>query len=461
MMRGDKSPNILFVFSDQHRWCDLGCSGNSEVATPHFDRFAREGLRIERCISNSPLCVPARGSLLTGLSSLKHGAAANDLPIRPGVESVATALGRAGYHTGYIGKWHLGGVPRDRFIPEDHRLGFTEWKACECGHDYMTSHYHDEENIRHDIAGYDAEEYTTLADSFIRRNAGTPWGLWLSWGPPHDPYFDVPQNYLDLYAGRNLPLRPNVPEEIIDRIGPSGGRDRVQMEQNLHGYYAHITALDEQFGRLLRALEETGQAENTIVVYTSDHGDMLGSQGWTNKQLPFEESIRVPLLLRGPDIRRGTAPASIGLTDLPVSLLALANVEMPGADGRDLRRIFTDPSPGADACYIFDLIPCHQATWRGGWAWRGVRTARHTYACREDGTPWLLFDNDADPFQLQNLVDQPETAALQRDLHARTAVFADKYDALTPWQHLISANGLTQDWNKSQRYFGLPELPPA
>ena len=456
--KSDK-PNILFVFSAQHRWCDLGCYGNAAVISPNLDRLAENGLRVEYCISNSPLCVPTRGSLLTGRYPLKHGAITNDLRPRSDVDSVARVLRRAGYHTGYLGKWHLGGVPRDRFIPQNQRMGFEEWKVNNCDHNYLHSYYFDEKNERHEIDGYDAEEYTSLAIDFIERNSGTPWGLWLSWGPPHDPYFEVPQKYLDLYKDKKLSLRANVPERIIDRADLNHYWNREQVEKNLHGYYAHITALDEQFARLMDALEKTGQLENTIVVYTSDHGDMMGSQGWTNKQLPFDEAVRVPLILHGPGIRRGTTDAMIGLTELPGSLLSLAGLEFPEAEGSNLRQIFTDrQAKGLEACYIFDLIPCHQSTWRGTDAWRGVRTLEHTYACHADGTPWILFDNEADPLQQNNLVDLPAYAELQSRLHRKTKAFAERHDAMLPWPELVRKFGLTDQWNESQRYFNLPLL---
>jgi arylsulfatase A-like enzyme len=451
--------NILFVFSDQHRWCDLGCSGNGKVISPNLDRFAADGLRFSRCISNSPVCVPARGSLLTGLYPLKHGAITNDLPVRTDIESVADVLKQGGYHTGYIGKWHLGGIPRDQAILPERRLGFQEWKVCNCDHNYLHSYYYDEVNARHEISGYDAEEYTSLAVDFIRRNAERPWGLWLSWGPPHDPYFDVPQKYLDLYDGKEIALRDNVPEQIVNRLDqPCWTREETR--EKLKGYYAHITALDEQFGRLLAALEATGQLDNTLIVYTSDHGDQLGSQGWSNKQFPYEESIRVPLIARLPGtVRRGVCDELIGLTDLPVSLLSLLGRPLAAPDGRDLQALFREEGTcGQEACYIFDLVPCHQSMDRGTDAWRGVRTARYTYACHADGTPWILYDNEADPFQQNNRIDDSALAPLCHRLHAQTELFAKQHDALLPWKKLLGRFGLVGEWNRSQRHFGFPEL---
>src|SRR5690606_27508990 len=147
--------NILIVLSDQHRFCDLGCAGNAEILTPHFDEFARRAVRSTQCISNSQLCVPARGSLLTGLVPHRHRAISNDLPVDPDCPSLATVLGRHGYHTGYIGKWHLGGVPREKPIEAADRLGFCEWKVANCNHQYHRGFYFDEANQRHAIEGYE------------------------------------------------------------------------------------------------------------------------------------------------------------------------------------------------------------------------------------------------------------------------------------------------------------------
>ena len=454
-------PNLLFVFSDQHRWCDLGCYGNPEVRTPNFDRFAASALRFTRCISNSPLCVPARGTMMTGLMPLRHGAFTNDLPMRPGVTSIADVLGRAGYHTGYIGKWHLAGVPRDQAIPPgERRFGFREWKVCNCNHRYLNAYYYDEDGRRIDIEGYEPVAQTDLAVDFITRNRGPrPWFLALSWGPPHDPYDQVPASFLNEYAGRELALRPNVPEVVHPNLRRTIGKPQVL--EMLRGYYAHITALDEQFGRLIEALENTGQLANTVVVYTSDHGDMLGSQGYTNKQLPFEESIRVPLLVRWDGaIPAATTDELIGLVDLPVSLAGLLGLEFPGeVDGMDLHRTFLDPAqPTRESCYIFDLVPCHQAAARGGTEWRGLRTRRYTFArtARDEG--FMLYDNETDPFQMRNLIDDPAYAEVRARLREELDRYIRRHDALLPWDRLIVEYGFRDAWNESQAYFGLPLL---
>ncbi|MHB1453116.1 MAG: sulfatase family protein [Saccharofermentanales bacterium] len=449
-----KQPNILFVFGDQHRFCDIGCYGNEEISTPNFDRFAQTAIRFNHCISNCPVCVPMRGSMLTGLMPLQHGAAANDLPIRIGTESIADVLNLNGYHTGYIGKWHLGGIPRDRYIPEGERLGFKEWKVGNCCHSYMNSYFYDENNKHHRINGYEPIGQTDMAIDFMDRNSKKNWGLVLSYGPPHDPYRELPQKYLDIYRDKKITLRGNVAEDIALSLDKHICKDEIY--DYYRGYYAQITALDEQFGRVISFLETSGQMEDTIIVYTSDHGDMIGSQGMTNKQAPFDESIQVPLLVSWQGkTRRGVSDELMGLVDLPVSLLGLVGMQFGHQpDGRDLHRLFLeDGRTGPDHIYIFDLIPCHQAFDRGDTSWRGLRTKRYTLSVATDYSSTLLFDNVEDPLQLSNLFGTEEASAVQEEL--MKLLFADigGYDRFIGWKDLIKEYGLREEWNSSQSYF--------
>ncbi len=458
----ENRPNILFVFSDQHRWCDMNCYGNHEVLTPNFDKFAKDAIRFNNCISNSPVCVPARGSLLTGRLPLGHGAITNDLPIREGIPGIAKVLKENGYHTGYVGKWHLAGVPRDQYIPSGTgRLGFDSWKVCNCSHDYMDAYYYDENNNRIQVDGYEPIEQTHLASEFImaNQNLDQPWCLYLSWGPPHDPYQTVPDSALNHYMNRTLELRENVPE-IIRHTQNENFTDG-QIEGFLKGYYAHITALDEQFGRLIETLERTGQMDNTIIVYTSDHGDMLGSQGVTNKQWPYDESVKVPLMLSWQGkIRSGTSDELIGLVDLPVSILGLLGLKFPDrVEGQDLHRLFVDADAhGLVSCYIFDYVPCHQAASRGTREWRGIRTSRYTYARTACDEGFVLYDNIKDPLQLKNLIHNPQKRELKHQLMQQLNEHIEKYDRLLPWEDFIREYGLLEAWNKSQAYFNLPQL---
>lgn len=455
-------PNILFVFSDQHRWCDLGCYGNSEVKTPAFDAFAAESVRFNHCISNSPLCVPARGSLLTGLYPLRHGAITNDLPVNTAVTSLGNVLKEGGYRTGYIGKWHLAGVPREQTIPTGAgRLGFDYWKVNNCEHSYLTTKYFDEQDNGHPIDGYEPTTQTDLAMDFIRsgRNTKNPWGLVLSWGPPHDPYREVPDRFLKLYEEDRLTMRINVSFPVLNSREHLLGES--DLRKNLQGYYAHISALDHEFSRLLEILGETDQLDNTIIVYTSDHGDMLGSHGLTNKQLPYDESIRVPLLVKCPGVEGGRSINElIGLVDLPVSLAACVGLDFPGKpDGKDLHRLLLEEgAKGSQECYIFDYVPAHQAWSRGGEAWRGLRTERYTLVRNADGKDSLLFDNESDPLQLNNLIENPDYSDVCTTLAQRLSELIAEHDCMLCGDEFIRRFGLTEEWNRSQAYFSLPLL---
>jgi arylsulfatase A-like enzyme len=449
-------PNILFVFSDQHRSCDLGCYGNGELLTPNFDAFAQKAAVFTNCIANSPVCVPSRGSLLTGLMPHRHRAITNDLPIRVDCESIASVMNESGYSTGYIGKWHLGGIPRDRAISAGERLGFSYWRAHNCHHDYNSAYYYDEDNRRHNVEGYEPIAQTDLAVDFIKSNCGQPWGLTLSYGTPHDPYMSAPDKYMDLYRNKQPALRENVPSTIMR--GKDSYLNQDEIAECYRGYYVHITALDEQFGRLINALETTGQADNTIIVYTSDHGDMLGSQGLTNKQLPYFESINVPLMV----YYKGKTAAYrsdevISLTDLPVSMLALAGFSFSGpVDGQDLSRLFTEKNAaGAQYAYIMDLVPCHQAARRGSPEWRGIKTKEYTYARSFDGSFQVLFDDKNDEFQKQNLRGD---IALKEPLEQTLSDASSRYDEFLPWREFIIKHGYKDEWNRSQQHFRLPTL---
>jgi arylsulfatase A-like enzyme len=273
--------------------------------------------------------------------------------------------------------------------------------------------------------------------------AAKPFLLFLAWGPPHSSRESAPAKYCAKYDPAKLSLRPNVPaaaSEVARRM--------------LAGYYAHCSALDDCFGELWSALQDAGLESNTLLVFTSDHGDLLGSQGGYAKQQPYDESIRVPLLLHwpaglGPSARR--LEAVISSEDFMPTVLSLCQVPIPasveGKDFSDYLRGGRDPSDGAA------LISCVSpfGEWprlAGGREYRGVRTARYTFV-RDLKGPWLLFDNVQDPYQQTNLTSRPEYAPLQAELAALlTAKLAAAHDEFLPgvaylerWDYAVDAAG--------------------
>ncbi len=461
-----KKPNILFILSDQHRFCDLGYAGNGAVATPNLDALSRAGARFDRAYANCPVCVPARGTLLTGLHALSHGAASNDLPIRADVTSVADVLNGAGYMTGYVGKWHLGGVPRDQFIVEDRRLGFRSWRGCNCNHDYLNAYYDDERNVRHPIAGYEPFAQTELALEFLENAKAMPWALFLCFGTPHDPYLRLPEGEAEALG--KPPLRENArdwaegdfipgPGHRAHGSAPQGGYRTEDLPRMLAGYYRHIEHIDACVGRMLGFLRENGLEDDTIVVYTSDHGDMLGSHGLTFKQWYYEESAHIPLDMRWPGhIEPGARAQLISIVDIAPTLLGLLGLRFPGAvDGQDLSGCaLRADGRGADDAYLYSIIPCHQAWRREIGSWRAVVRGDFKYAAGEDGTPLALYDLKNDPFEEHNLVSGGIPRGMERALRAHV----ERFDGFAPWQSLTVARGLGEKWDESQIHFGYPPI---
>lgn len=439
-------PNVVLVFGDQWRAQATGYAGDPNVQTPNLDQLAKQSVNMTHAVSGCPVCSPARACLLTGQYPLTHGVFVNDVPLSDRATSLAQAFSAGGYDTAYIGKWHVDGRGRSNYIPPERRQGFDEWQVLECTHDYNESCYYvgdSDEKLTWD--GYDAYAQTQSAQDYLRsRGEGDdPFLLVLSWGPPHNPYQTAPPECRALYDAEQIQLRANVPESEAQKA-----------RESLAGYYAHCTALDQCVGDLLQTLKEEDLEQDTLFLFFSDHGDFVGSRGTYNKQRPWEESIRVPFLLRCPDVLGPQArelDARIDIPDIMPTLLGLCGLPIPATvEGLDFSGYLAggeDPSDGAA------LLQCPHpfGQWcvdDGGRPYRGLRTRQHTYVRTLDG-PWLLYDNEADPCQLQNLVDDPDHADLlaqmdawlTRRLAARGDEFLPSHRYLEEWGYEVDARG--------------------
>ena len=437
-------PNVVFIFADQWRAQATGYAGNTDVSTPNLDKLAEESINFSNAVSGCPVCSPYRASLMTGRYPLSHGVFLNDVPLNNDAVSIAQAYNRAGYETAYIGKWHLDGNHRSAFIPRERRQGFQFWKALGCTHNYNNSYYYADEDVKLKWDGYDAIAQTREAQRYIRGHAaGKPFALFLSWGPPHAPYHTAPQKYKDLFRAEQLQLRANVPTHLGD-----------QARETLAGYYAHIAALDDCIAEILRTLREVGLESNTIVVFTSDHGDMLFSQGEQKKQKPWDESILVPLLLRYPAALGSegrTIDMPINTPDIMPTLLGLSGVEIPDTvEGTDFSGVLRgEKKPKDNAALISCPSPFGQ--WKranGGREYRGLRTKRYTYVRDLEG-PWLLYDNQQDPYQLNNLSNKPEYDKLQKRLENTLSQklkgtndeFLPGAEYIKKWDYIVDESG--------------------
>lgn len=439
-------PNIVFVFGDQWRQQATGYAGDPNVQTPHIDALAGASLNFTHAVAGCPVCSPYRASLLTGQMPMTHGVFVNDVYLQPNDASIAATFSAAGYDTAYIGKWHVDGHGRTSFIPSERRQGFDYWKVLECTHNYNKSAYYaGDSDEKLCWEGYDATAQTRDAEAYIRNHAGgNPFLLMLSWGPPHSPYNTAPEEYRAIYDPAAIVLRPNVPRELA-----------VKAREWLAGYYAHCSALDACVGRLLSILQECSLVENTIFVFTSDHGDMLGSHGQTNKQRPWDESIRVPFLLRYPGLsgmRSRETDALINAHDIFPTLLGLCDIPVPATvQGLDFSKHIAggaDPSDGAALLECLQPFGQWNAPQHGGREYRGLRTKRYTYVRDRQG-PWLLYDNDHDPFQMQNLISDREFSdirkqldiALWKKLDELNDAFLPGMDYIEKWGYIVDENG--------------------
>jgi arylsulfatase A-like enzyme len=403
---GGTRPNLLFVLVDQWRFCAFshGEVNDTLVQTPNLDAFASEGLRWRKAYSTQPVCTPERATIMTGRYPHQTGMTHNDLMIPPGNRCLAEVFAEAGYATHYIGKSHFDGSAKPGFIPAGwRRRGFTTYEGYNRGHEYMPGRYFDNEGNLVNHQEYEPAFQTDLAINFINRSRRRPWFCFVSWGPPHTPYGEVPAEYQTYSLSRD-DLRPNVPETAT----PQGG---------LANYYAQCTALDEQFGRLMRLLEENGMRDNTLVVFTSDHGDMHRSHDLTYKSKPEEESSHIPLLMRMPGIvaSNHVSDTLIGGVDMMPTLLSLCGLPQQktcsGIDKSDAAKGLPMPEIDSIFCEYQD-------------SWRMVRTGQYKLVTKDNSDFTIsqvnqLFDMDADPYELNNLVEDPAYAAIKQQLFDR------------------------------------------
>lgn len=430
-MAPSRKPNLLFVFSDQQSADMLGCYGNRQIVTPRLDDFARQSVLFRHCISNSPLCTPYRGMLLSGRHPLHNGAMENDVRMLPdGRSHFGERLRDAGYRIGYVGKWHLYGGDRVRPIPPGlNRYGFDHTflsNNCTVMFDAARTYYWNEKGEKTLYGDWEPYAQARQAMRFIDENADKPFALFVSWHPPHnwssghpargpEDGYGAPEDLLKLYDPAALQLRPNC-------------ADTASARKLYQGYMAMCTSVDRAFGWLMDKLAEKGIAQDTIVVFTSDHGDTALSHGLRgNKMRPEIESIRVPLLMRYPKrLKARESQLLIGGLDMMPTLLGLLDLLVPSTcQGKNLAPAIERARDNEVESVPLFLPPLD---------WRGLYTRRFTYSfdtgagtqswyrrqffSNPPGIQWnCLWDRDADPAEKQNLYGSTDHARSRRHLH--------------------------------------------
>lgn len=430
------TPNVVIMIADQLRYQSCGFS-DPRAITPNIDRLAGEGMLFRNFVASTPVCSAFRGSLLTGKYASSTGVVVNELRLNPNHDTFAHVLKAAGYRTDLIGKWHLwahqagghGGAGNNFVPPGPYRMGFDDfWAAYNFGHNnFRYSYWTDSPEELHGKE-FKPVHFTNMAIEQIRSHAKAeePFAMVVAYSPPHDPWGEknVPKEWYEKFKDVEFPL----PETWEDEPDPYMDRNtdkeawlknwKPKLPEMMRGYYAMTAALDEQVGRVLQTLQETGLDKNTIVIFVSDHGEMFGAQGRVFKMTFYEESARVPFIIRWPEhVPAGAvSDACMATPDIMPTLLGLCGRKSPAAvEGMDLSAL-TLGRPGPEPEFALLQGMGHTYLWNDGFEWRALRDKQYTYARYLWDGKELLFDNVNDPLQKKDLASVPGHAAKLAEL---------------------------------------------
>lgn len=473
-----RQPNILLIYADQMRYDAMGCAGNPVIKTPQIDRLSAEGVHFSEAYTGYPICCPFRASIMTGKYAQNHGMVQNHFPLRGDQTFLADVMKANGYRTGYIGKWHLEGGPKPGFVPPDRRFGFDHFIGFNRGHDYQSSIYYDDEGQPYHSSRYEPDYQTDQLMDFIDSAAtaedGKPWLGYVSYGPPHFP-MDMPDYLRRIYDPDEVPLPPGVPDpdlqarvqthrnEVLCGGDPRSGHKshashetkpvgeietEAEIREFIAEYYGMIHNIDWNLGRILNQLDALDIAEDTMVVFMSDHGDMCGQHGsfCGIKNHPHRASMHVPFIVRYParfEPRHTEAMIDVG-PDMMPTLLEMCGIDLPdGMDGQSYLPVLDGETDTARDVVWYQLFKM-----TGGnpmeftpYAMRGLRTKDWLYARYKDERA-MLYDERADFDEQNNLVNDPQYAAMMDGFDDQIAQFmAETGD---DWE--MSANFPPPDW---------------
>jgi len=395
-----QKPNVVFVLAGGWRGTPL-----DDLHLPNIAALARQGVNFERLYTCYPSEAPAHAALITGRFPHACGVPRDGVRLPLDQPSIAEQLKRAGYRTGYIGEWRLDGADDPGFVPPGpRRHGFDYWAAFNRGHRYSDSTYFRDEPspIRH--AGFEPDYQTDLAIDFIQQNASKPFYLFLAWGPPRPPSTPLPDKMLPPYDPGKIHLRVNVP----------GGQEASALK-DYAAYYTLCAALDLNLGRLVAALDDRHLAGGTLVVFTSDAGNMLGSQGLEDDDQPFEEAVRVPLILRYPDAiaAGGKNDALLSNVDLMPTLLGLCGIDIPSSvQGQDLS-LWLERRQGSHGESVYASGKLGEPE-----EWRMLVRGLDKLVLDRDLNVTHLYNLGSDPFEMENLAREVSQDLKRNELKA-------------------------------------------
>lgn len=413
-----EQPNVIVFFTDQQRWDCSGLHGNPLDLMPNFDRVAREGTHVANSFTCQPVCGPARACLQTGLYATQTGCFTNGIPLGQDMRTLAHHFNEAGYHTGYLGKWHLADNAIKGPVRPEQRGGYKEWLAAntlEHTSDAYDLKLYDNNGTEQSFPGYRVDAQTDAAIRFISTHRDKPFFLFNSYIEPHhqnsrDDY-PAPEGYEERYRGRWIP------PDLAALVGST--------HQHLAGYYGMVKRLDEAFGRLLDALTSLGLRENTVILFTSDHGCHFKTRNGEYKRSCHDASIRVPTALTGPGfLGGGHVRQLISLVDLPPTLLDAAGITVPKhMPGNSILRLLRGSGSGWPEEVFVQISEKEVGRSTRTERWKYSVTAPDRDAWKDPGSDVyhesFLYDLRSDPYELRNLVKVSYLADVRHDLRLR------------------------------------------
>lgn len=415
-------PNILIVLSDQLRRHALSCYGDPDARTPHTAQLAADGVACDQACSTYPICVPFRFTMMTGEYAHTRLVPGIEWRMSPAERTLADEFNDAGYETVYIGKWHLDGghgrmgsaVQTNRCpVKRAYQGRWQKWYGFELRNEpFDTCYFEDDDPTPRRIDGYQTDGLFDLGMNYLRdgRDAARPFCMVISVEPPHDP-FAAPEELQNAWEQRDITLPPNFEAEDDNH--------RNQLIRDRQRYNAMVENLDANVGRLRSFLAEHDLADDTVLVFLSDHGELAGAHGLRAKQWPYEESVGIPLIVYDPrhSDRAGTRlSAPTCSEDLFPTFLGLAGLtpqnDLPGANLAPLIHGESDQldREGVLLEFVAELRerpPFYNAVWRG------FRSERFKYTVKGDkfgAEPWQFFDLENDPYEMRNLIEDPAWA---------------------------------------------------
>jgi arylsulfatase A-like enzyme len=413
-----RRPNVIVFFTDQQRWDSAGAYGGPMDLTPNLDRVAKSAVRFEHAFTSQPVCAPARSTIQTGKYPTSTGVIRNGLTLKDDEQTLAHYFKRAGYRTGYIGKWHLGGTS-DKPVPLERRGGYDEyWVASdllEFTSGAFSGRMFDAANRPVEFKKYRVDFLTDLAVDFIRQRKQEPFYLFVSYLEPHHQNdanrFIAPEGYADRYRNNF-----HIPQDLAPFPG--------DWKSQLPDYYGIIARIDECFGRVLKELADQKLEDNTIVVFTTDHGCHFRTRNPEYKRSCHDASVRIPMVIRGPGFEAGrVVPELVSLVDLPPTLLEAAGLQVsPAMQGRSLLGL----ARGRNQNWRNEVF----IQMREEALQRAIRTERWKYcifnpdspAAEPSSTQYVeryLYDLYRDPHELVNLVGRADYRKIADELQNR------------------------------------------